>query len=251
MEHVKTIEEVVCRCAKCMRVCIFPYDGTDDKYSLAPLSSKTLDIILNCTHVSKNDAVIFVGGFMDTLLCHMLVLATEYSQKNPNQDVWYTTYSSKKQLARIIKAYNAQNKKVILVGHSWGGDTAAHLLAEQQDIHVDLLITLDPVSKKGPPQKTPNMGTWLNEYVDYNISGITASNMVALIGGRWKNAANADVNITQQEWGAQAESLGNKALKDLDHADVYWMFFCDRLAPFWKEVLPESVFDLPAGAHSK
>ena len=245
MEHVKTTEEVVCRCAQCMRKCIFPYDNPNDEYTLTAVSSKTIDIILNCPHVPKNDAIIFVGGFMDTLLCHMLVLAKEYSEQNPAQDIWYCTYDSKKQLARIIKAYNEQNKKIILVGHSWGGDTAAHLLSENAGIQVNLLITLDPVSKKGPPPKTPNMGKWLNEYVDHNVSGMTASNMVALIGGRWKDSANADVNITQQEWGAKAELLGNKTLKELDHADVYWMFFCDRLAPFWKEVLPESKFAFP------
>ncbi len=243
MSSVKTTEEVLCRCAMCLGQSVFPFDGEEGVPKLTEfgsVSNKTLSNVLNCTHVGKNDLVVFVGGFMDGLFCCMLKLAKEYCKLNPLQDVWYATHDSAKQIHKIIKSYNNDGKKIVLLGHSWGGDSAAHILSKNQDIHVDMLVTLDPVSKKGPPPKTENMGKWINIFVYYGISSSHHSNLLAKIGGPWGNVLNADINITHQEWGAQPKHLNKKELNQLYHYDVYWMLFCKTLEDAWKKILPET-----------
>lgn len=249
MSLIKTSEEVICRCALCVGQSVFPFDGDDgvpEQSEFGIVSNKTLDTLLSCNHLKKKDLVVFVGGFLDGLFCCMLKLAKEYYKLNPQQDIWYATHDSAKQLRKIVQSYNNAGKKVVLIGHSWGGDTAAYLLRNNQDIRADLLVTFDPVSKKGAPAKTENMGKWVNIFVDYEISRNHHSNLLAKIGGPWKNAKNADINITQQEWGklpleSDQKKMTRKELNELHHSDVYWMFFCKKLAAVWKEILPESI----------
>ena len=243
MSSVKTTEEEICRCAICLEKSVFPFDGEEGvpkSAELGSVSNKTLSNVLNCTHVGKNDLVVFVGGFMDGIFCCMLKLAKEYCKLNPHQDVWYATHDSAKQIHKIIKSYNNAGKKIALLGHSWGGDSAAHILSKNKDIHVDMLVTLDPVSKKGPPSKEENMGLWVNVFVDYDVSSSHHSNLLAKIGGPWGSVPSADMNITQQEWGAQPQQLKKKELSHLYHCDVYWMLFCKNLEETWKKILPET-----------
>ena len=248
MKLIKTSEDVICRCGICMSRCIFPFDGQDfddqdtesRRYNFGAISAKTLTTILNCPHVPKQPAVIFVGGFLDTLSCNMLKQAQTYSALNPEQDVWYGSYDSTKQITEILQAYNAAKMPIILVGHSWGGDAAARLTAATPEIHVDLLVTLDPVSKKGPPPKSPNLDTWINFYVDYRISRPQRANFLAKIGGPWNVVPQADMNISQKEWGELPSSTGRKQLDELHHADVCWMLCCESLTRVWNEVLPDS-----------
>lgn len=243
MSLIKTSEEVICRCALCMEHCVFPFDGEEGmpkESEFGNVSGNIMSVILNCPHAGKKDLVIFVGGFMDGIFCCMLKLAKDYYKLNPHQDIWYVSYDSSKQLHKIIKSYNKAGKKIILAGHSWGGDAAAHLLNKNQAIHVDMLATLDPVSKKGPPSKTNNMGEWVNLFVDYSISRAHHANVLAKISGPWGNVANADVNISQQEWGELAQQAAQKQLSQLHHSDVYWMLFCKKLRDSWERILPES-----------
>ncbi|MEM9149920.1 MAG: alpha/beta hydrolase [Cyanobacteria bacterium P01_F01_bin.3] len=85
------------------------------------------------------------------------------------------------------------NSPVVLVGHSYGGDTAyeAIKLINQK---VDLLITLDPVSNFRPSQrsKPPNVSTWINVWTSHSNTG---SDVIAEIGGDWDNQDSANDNI--------------------------------------------------------
>ncbi|MBQ4132940.1 MAG: hypothetical protein IJD04_04305 [Desulfovibrionaceae bacterium] len=243
MSLVKTSEDIICRCGICMSQCVFPYDGQEpeiSRHNFGAISGKTLNVILSCPHSLRQDAVIFVGGFMDTLFCSLLRLAGAYSEANPEQDVWYATYDSQKQIAKILETYNRAQRRIILVGHSWGGDSAARLLAAHPELCVNLLVTLDPVSTKGPPSKNPNMGAWVNFYVNYTLSRPHRSNFLARIGGPWGEAPAADLNITQEEWGAMPHSTGQKQLADLHHSDVKWMLCHAPLAELWNKALPGS-----------
>ncbi len=243
MGLIKTSEDVICRCGICMSQCIFPFDSQDmeiQRHNFGAISGKTLTTILNCTHVPKQAAVIFVGGFMDTLFCSLLKLAQTYSGLNPTQDVWYASYDAPKQIAEILRAYSLAKQPIVLVGHSWGGDAAARLPAACPEFHVDLLVTLDPVSKKGPPPKSPNLGAWVNFYVDYQLSRPHRSNFLAKIGGPWNAVPQADLNVSQKEWGKLPHSTGRKQLDELHHADVLWMLCYEPLARLWNQVLPNS-----------
>ena len=109
-----------------------------------------------------------------------------------------------------------------LIGHSWGGDAAGNLVARKLDAPIDLLISLDPVSRKGAPRrKIPNVRHWLNIHIDYSQSTwLDIPNLVARIGGPWEAAENADVNVScppdmthAWAWG-MFERYGEKVLRE-------------------------------------
>lgn len=88
----------------------------------------------------------------------------------------------------IVNIYASKGHSVALIGHSWGGDAAVNLVARKLDAPIDLLISLDPVSRKGAPRrKIPNVRHWLNIHIDYSQSTwLDIPNLVARIGGRGK-----------------------------------------------------------------
>jgi len=111
---------------------------------------------------------------------------------------------------------------VALIGHSWGGDAAVNLVARKLNAPIDLLISLDPVSRKGAPRRRlPNVRHWLNIHIDYSQSTwFDIPNLVARIGGPWEAAENADVNVScppdmthAWAWG-MFERYGEKVLRE-------------------------------------
>ena len=109
-----------------------------------------------------------------------------------------------------------------LIGHSWGGDAAVNLVARKLDAPIDLLISLDPVSRKGAPRrKLPNVRHWLNIHIDYSRSTwFDIPNLVARIGGPWEAAETADANVScppdmthAWAWG-MFERYGEKVLRE-------------------------------------
>ncbi len=103
-----------------------------------------------------------------------------------------------------------------------GGDAAVNLVARKLDAPIDLLISLDPVSRKGAPRrKIPNVRHWLNIHIDYSQSTwLDIPNLVARIGGPWEAAENADVNVScppdmthAWAWG-MFERYGEKVLRE-------------------------------------
>lgn len=147
--------------------------------------------------------VMFVGGAWDVRSDLVLDLFGKYDRANQNsQDIGYVSHNRERQLKAIALHWLMQGQKVVLVGHSMGGNTAYEVSKELSDMgkEVELLVTLDPVHIRGYrecPQKPDKVKTWLNVYVDYEKAergAINSPNNVALMGGPWKNCPGADIN---------------------------------------------------------
>ena len=108
----------------------------------------------------------------------------------------YFTWDQGAELAGWIEAYGPD---VVVIGHSWGGDTAASRVAAGHT--VDVLRTVDPVSWIPPDFATVSRQarTWIN----YNATGGSGSfpNFVAGIGGAWNNAPSAAPGIVHRRVG--------------------------------------------------
>ncbi|MBR1608715.1 MAG: hypothetical protein IJ678_03775 [Kiritimatiellae bacterium] len=114
---------------------------------------------------------------------------------------------------------------LVIIGHSYGGDTAMDVAAELGDLPCSCIfvVTLDPVSHFDPDTwlgsspKTGNIDEWTNVYqptgiedvifdipvVGWLLGGIWSglgvparnNNMVASGGGQWNYESDADLNI--------------------------------------------------------
>lgn len=142
--------------------------------------------------------VLVVGGFIDQILGNSYAVSTRYpADLREKHDVWFREHYESRTMRDIVKLYAAKGHSVALIGHSWGGDAAVNLVARRLDTPIDLLISLDPVSRKGAPRaKLPNVAHWLNIHIDYSRSTwLDIPNLVARIGGPWEAASRADENI--------------------------------------------------------
>ena len=140
-----------------------------------------------------------------------------------------------------IKEILSQNKNepIVLVGHSWGGDTAAQVARNMSSEICNLtLITLDPVSgikpiNLGDITKPERNNIWINvhppvNWMDYvnSIPGVGAwgigglvsagtGGVMNLFGGKGNDAIAIGGGRWNEEKGAQNINMGQ-----LDHHDV-------------------------------
>lgn len=141
--------------------------------------------------------VLVVGGFMDQVLANSYAVSKYYpADLRAIHDVWFREHYEGRAMRSLVEWYGARGKPVALIGHSWGGDAVVNAVARKVSVPIRELVTLDPVSRKGPPrQKIPNVAHWLNIHVDYNITPLfDIPNIVARIGGPWEAVAAADCN---------------------------------------------------------
>ena len=98
----------------------------------------------------KQGTVVFIGGFGDGDKIGddgiVSAYAKPFHDQNPNVDVQYFPWDQGKQIQDYVKSLPA-GTDVSIVGHSYGGDTAAEVTQSlgQQNIPVGKLITIDPV----------------------------------------------------------------------------------------------------------
>jgi hypothetical protein len=188
--------------------------------------------------------VIFFGGALDSVNTNMLDVYRNYSYKHHKKLYfpWTGTgigidealiipdsvYSHTAQV--ILDSY--KDYKICLVGHSYGGDTAMRV-ARVLGKRVELLITLDPVSKRAnpivramgycmPPQACLKETYWINVYAD--------TELISFAGGHW---------------GHQVFAFENFYMPNTGHASARAMFkrvnyYVDRF-PFDGEILLHEV----------
>jgi pimeloyl-ACP methyl ester carboxylesterase len=183
--------------------------------------------------------VVFVGGALDASFQPLLKFVfAPYEKKNGRdtkdntrkQDVAYSEHGGGK-VAPLMKEWHAAGQKIVLVGHSWGGDRVILLAQENPDIPIELLVTLDPVSRKGKSPKPTNVKCWDNIYIDYSIADGSSANLIARTGGPWGSCPGADYNlalnaniIDVDKDGNEVKSLAN----NYGHADALQMFLDER-----------------------
>lgn len=143
--------------------------------------------------------VLVIGGFIDQILGNSYSVSRKYpADLREKHDVWFREHYEGRAMRKLVNLYADQGKPVVLIGHSWGGDAAVNAVAKKGGAPIELLISLDPVSRKGPPRrKLPNVRHWLNIHIDYSQSTwFDIPNLVARIGGPWEHVEAADVNIS-------------------------------------------------------
>jgi len=147
----------------------------------------------------------FVGGFFDFSTNGPAVTAyNNYVFANPDAGAVYFTWDQAGALGSWI---DANGGWVEVFGHSYGGDTAASVVAAGHPVFY--LATIDPVSLFRPDFAAvrANASFW----IDYNATGgssTDSSNMIAGIGGAWNTApasyATVFVNLPTDHAGAMS-----------------------------------------------
>ncbi len=149
-------------------------------------------------------AVIFIGGLGDEIsgiVPHMMGLVPKLSQREVRAYYhWHLgvpadVEQGAAQLAARIAAFRRRSSRadVILIGHSMGAGsalrTARHLSPEDGRV---FLITLDASDRSCSPERPESVYWWGNAYVENSLSG---HDYIAVLGGRWNDCSEADVNI--------------------------------------------------------
>ena len=208
----------------------FPYKNKDDNSIILP------DIEEQMGHITTEclrTLVVFIGGAADDDYQPMLKgvfsrYAQDYGQgKERKQDVCYSEHGGGN-VPPVMQKWRDANQKIVLVGHSWGGDRVICLAEDNTSIPIELLVTLDPVSrgKSGKQTKPVNVKRWMNIYVDYKFADYSSPNDIARAGGAWEECSCADMNKAINVGEIQNES-GRKIISkmnDYGHADADVMF---------------------------
>ena len=94
--------------------------------------------------------VLVIGGFLDQILGNSYAVSARYpADLRAKHDVWFREHYESRKMRDIVNIYASKGHSVALIGHSWGGDAAVNLVARKLNAPIDLLISLDPVSRKG------------------------------------------------------------------------------------------------------
>lgn len=147
---------------------------------------------------------IFVGGFGDGSSGIVQSYYNNYHQSNPD-----SSYYSWDNLNGILQdiANTPDGDPINLIGHSYGGDTAAKA-AMRACRKINLLITIDPVSHHRPnlDDLAANVGTWVDVDAEGNNS-LQLSNLISGIGGGWNGAPNGIADSYIQDNGVNHEDF--------------------------------------------
>ena len=209
----------------------YDYKRKDDGKIILPSIEDQINVQ---TTECKKTLVVFIGGAADGKYQPLLknVFAPyekAYGRGNERrQDVCYSEYGGV-HVPPLMEKWFKANQKIVLVGHSWGGDRVVQLALDNSHINIDLLVTLDPVSYsfKSIRSKPDNVKRWINSYVQYKIkrvakdfwkdkSTITNGNAVALVGHPWECCKGADNFIVNKN--------NDGTFNDISHADALEMF---------------------------
>ena len=91
----------------------------------------------------------------------------------------------------------SSEKPIVLIGYSYGGDTAYDVAGSLPKEYSPTLITLDPVGKKGLDSSLPKptSGEWITMYTKKSWS-LNKCDLFVKPAIRYRNQSNADKNIT-------------------------------------------------------
>lgn len=129
--------------------------------------------------------VIFVGGAGDSLFKPVEGYFKDFNDANPGSRTEFFSHDQPRAIRRLIEGLPA-GTHISLVGHSWGGDTAAQVAARlgEDGRRITELMTIDPVGNfRGSDfysRVLKGTGTWLN---------------VNAIGGKWWETSNLIAGI--------------------------------------------------------
>lgn len=137
-------------------------------------------------------AVIFIGGFYEeqnTGIASVEGEARGFAREQGARGVLtaYFYWNQKEAIESFIRSLPADTR-IRIVGHSYGGDTAAGIV-ERSNRKIELLVTVDPVSGRKPTFSEVRAHTerWININADYEHLNEPKSgpDEITDIGGHW------------------------------------------------------------------
>ena len=141
----------------------------------------------------------------------------------------YYHWTSRDAILKDIRGYKrvCPHSRIVLLGHSYGGDTAMDVSERLENITNITLVTLDPVSDfdsyNWSNKRPSNIDYWINAYVGKGVFDLfspvygagqavsfvgtflttfSISNSIASGGGKWGYENAADVNISYPLYGS-------------------------------------------------
>jgi pimeloyl-ACP methyl ester carboxylesterase len=140
-------------------------------------------------------AIALVGGAADDSTNGPVAqIKKDMEKKYPGVQIQYFTHDQGEELAQWLReqgqVYGSNN--VAVIGHSWGGDTAATVVAH--GVNVGALVTIDPVSNFPPDlgDVKANARNWINinanpDRAKRAAEGSGPGNWIAGLGGAWND----------------------------------------------------------------
>ena len=141
---------------------------------------------------------IFIGGFFDAT--YKTVKSYFDNHKSDFSNPIYFSYDARREIRQYIAGLPT-NTVINLIGHSYGGDTAA-IMAVRCGKPINLLITIDPVSWVGinsifgPSYST--LTAHAAKWIDVNATGggiFEGGNLPAGVGGAWNTGPSKSATI--------------------------------------------------------
>jgi pimeloyl-ACP methyl ester carboxylesterase len=128
---------------------------------------------------------IYIGGAGDTRTRLVAAYADARQRKfahEAHHDAHYFPHYASRRTLHLARRYIESGRSLVLVGHSWGGDTALRVLRALRPHSVDLLVCVDPVPKSrlNPPPAPRNADRVI--HVDANPRHPNRSDQVKEIG---------------------------------------------------------------------
>jgi pimeloyl-ACP methyl ester carboxylesterase len=133
--------------------------------------------------------VIFVGGGGDskTSIVEGFAKSDGIKAELGNRRIEYFTHDQAAAIMAMIAA-QPRGTRIVLVGHSWGGDTVAQITAAlgRQGRPVDTLITVDPVGRGLSDEFFRRVRAGSREWVNIRAGGAgSPSDVIAAVGGTY------------------------------------------------------------------
>jgi len=141
---------------------------------------------------------IFVGGADDDSSGIVKGYYNQFKEDHARQDSHYFNWQDMDGILNAVRSA-ALGQRVNVIAHSYGAHTVGLGLGMMAPtgIHVDRLITIDPVGRSLVPDTLHNaVGTWVN--VSSDPSDTNRSDVVAILGGRGGHlpSGSADANYS-------------------------------------------------------
>ncbi|PIR34223.1 MAG: hypothetical protein COV36_01160, partial [Alphaproteobacteria bacterium CG11_big_fil_rev_8_21_14_0_20_44_7] len=137
---------------------------------------------------------IFIGGAGDQTQNHNVE-----DSHTLHRDVYgrnyYFTHDDGDKIKKLIDSL-PKFFEINVIGHSWGGDTAADVINKSPS-RARTLVTVDPVSHGRPDysEVSKNTDMWINIYATGNPKTSSIGDFSAFIGGHWGNSPESDADI--------------------------------------------------------
>lgn len=134
--------------------------------------------------------VYFIRGFMGVFSTGFDKMAKDFEKSRVHAEVYshLSTSAITAKIAREFSRSQKRRKKLVLIGHSFGGNAAFAVASklQQKNITVDLVITVDP-TRSGPVSSN------VRKYVNYYFPGNGLGTKLAAKSVPAKRITNIDM----------------------------------------------------------